>query len=169
MSAFGMKMDEHALKPGTQEIREKHGLGARHGKRLKERENDDYLLKALSSRSQVRILAAPTTWGQPSLMENGPTFNANVSAMGFSHLVQRWPVRGPGISRTEDWSSALYSIIYTSIPTFVVGTMDKDLNRKTLLKYPKHYGAGYRSRAKTKGEGDAGSTPLEAISNLFEK
>ncbi|KAM7502512.1 hypothetical protein LguiB_001416 [Lonicera macranthoides] len=46
-------------------------------------------------------------------------------------------------SALTDWSSALYSIIYTSIPTFVVGTMDKHLSCKTLLKYPKHYGAGY--------------------------
>ncbi|KAH7536827.1 hypothetical protein FEM48_Zijuj03G0027700 [Ziziphus jujuba var. spinosa] len=43
-----------------------------------------------------------------------------------------------------DWSSMLYSIIYTSVPTIVVGVLDKDLGRRTLLKYPQLYGAGHR-------------------------
>lgn len=43
-----------------------------------------------------------------------------------------------------DWSSVLYSIIYTSLPTIVVGILDKDLSRRTLLKYPQLYGAGQR-------------------------
>lgn len=38
----------------------------------------------------------------------------------------------------------LYSIIYTSLPTIVVGILDKDLSRRTLLKYPQLYGAGQR-------------------------
>ncbi|KAF3957322.1 hypothetical protein CMV_017661 [Castanea mollissima] len=44
----------------------------------------------------------------------------------------------------NEWSSMLYSIIYTSVPTIVVGILDKDLSRKTLLKYPQLYGAGQR-------------------------
>ncbi|KAM7467897.1 hypothetical protein LguiB_015459 [Lonicera macranthoides] len=50
-------------------------------------------------------------------------------------------------SALTDWSSVLYSVIYTSIPTVVVGIMDKDLSHKTLLKYPKLYGAGYRQES----------------------
>ncbi|XWS74661.1 hypothetical protein CRYUN_Cryun01aG0017100 [Craigia yunnanensis] len=43
-----------------------------------------------------------------------------------------------------EWSSVLYSVIYTSVPTIVVGILDKDLSRRTLLKYPQLYGAGHR-------------------------
>ncbi|KAK6143245.1 hypothetical protein DH2020_023593 [Rehmannia glutinosa] len=46
-----------------------------------------------------------------------------------------------------DWSSVLYSVIYTSLPTIVVGVLDKDLSRATLLKYPQLYGAGQRSES----------------------
>lgn len=41
----------------------------------------------------------------------------------------------------------LYSIIYTALPTIVVGILDKDLSRRTLLKYPQLYGAGYGNEA----------------------
>ncbi|KAJ6767584.1 PHOSPHOLIPID-TRANSPORTING ATPASE [Salix koriyanagi] len=34
-----------------------------------------------------------------------------------------------------EWSSMLYSIIYTALPTIVVGILDKDLSRRTLLNY----------------------------------
>ncbi|KAM5546482.1 phospholipid-transporting ATPase 1 [Rosa sericea] len=43
-----------------------------------------------------------------------------------------------------EWSSMLYSIIYTALPTIVVGVLDKDLSRVTLLSYPQLYGAGHR-------------------------
>lgn len=43
-----------------------------------------------------------------------------------------------------EWSSVLYSVIYTALPTIIVGVLDKDLSRKTLLKYPQLYGAGQR-------------------------
>ncbi|XP_075476015.1 putative phospholipid-transporting ATPase 12 [Primulina tabacum] len=43
-----------------------------------------------------------------------------------------------------DWSSMLYSIIYTALPTIVVGILDKDLSRTTLSKYPQLYGAGQK-------------------------
>ncbi|KAL6130227.1 hypothetical protein ACLB2K_068608 [Fragaria x ananassa] len=43
-----------------------------------------------------------------------------------------------------EWSSMLYSIIYTAVPTIVVGVLDKDLSRMTLLTYPQLYGAGHR-------------------------
>ncbi|KAA8544851.1 hypothetical protein F0562_019635 [Nyssa sinensis] len=46
-----------------------------------------------------------------------------------------------------EWSSVLYSIIYTSLPTIVVGILDKDLSRTTLLKYPQLYGAGQRQES----------------------
>ncbi|KAG0450487.1 hypothetical protein HPP92_026716 [Vanilla planifolia] len=41
-----------------------------------------------------------------------------------------------------EWSSVLYSVIYTALPTIVVGILDKDLSRKTLLKYPELYSSG---------------------------
>ncbi|GMJ01619.1 aminophospholipid ATPase 1 [Hibiscus trionum] len=50
-------------------------------------------------------------------------------------------------SALTDWSSVFYSVIYTSVPTIVVGILDKDLSHKTLLKYPKLYGAGHRHEA----------------------
>lgn len=37
-----------------------------------------------------------------------------------------------------------YSVIYTSVPTIVVGILDKDLSHRTLLQYPKLYTAGHR-------------------------
>lgn len=46
-----------------------------------------------------------------------------------------------------DWSTVFYSVIYTSLPTIVVGILDKDLSRTTLLKYPQLYGAGQREES----------------------
>lgn len=43
-----------------------------------------------------------------------------------------------------EWSSVLYSVVYTALPTIIVGVLDKDLSRKTLLKYPQLYGSGQR-------------------------
>ncbi|GKV03015.1 hypothetical protein SLEP1_g15380 [Rubroshorea leprosula] len=50
-------------------------------------------------------------------------------------------------SALTDWSSVFYSVIYTSIPTIVIGILDKDLSHRTLLQYPKLYGAGHRHEA----------------------
>ncbi|KAK8488068.1 hypothetical protein V6N13_062613 [Hibiscus sabdariffa] len=50
----------------------------------------------------------------------------------------------------NEWSSVLYSVIYTSVPTIVVGILDKDLSRRTLLKYPQLYGAGHREECYNK-------------------
>lgn len=41
----------------------------------------------------------------------------------------------------------LYSVIYTSAPTVIVAILDKDLSRRTLLKYPQLYGAGQREES----------------------
>lgn len=49
-----------------------------------------------------------------------------------------------------DWSSMLYSIIYTAVPTIVVGILDKDLSRVTLMKYPQLYGTGQRQESYNK-------------------
>lgn len=43
-----------------------------------------------------------------------------------------------------DWNLMFYSLVYTSIPTIVVGIWDKDIGRKTLLNCPPLYGAGQR-------------------------
>nr|GMC84149.1 phospholipid-transporting ATPase 1-like [Ipomoea batatas] len=50
-------------------------------------------------------------------------------------------------SALTDWSSVFYSLIYTSIPTIVIGILDKDLSDRTLLKYPKLYTAGHRQES----------------------
>ncbi|CAA0836192.1 Phospholipid-transporting ATPase 1 [Striga hermonthica] len=50
-------------------------------------------------------------------------------------------------SALTDWSSVFYSVIYTSVPTIVVGILDKDLSHKTLLEYPKLYEAGHRQES----------------------
>ncbi|CAN1258530.1 Phospholipid-transporting ATPase 1 [Linum perenne] len=44
----------------------------------------------------------------------------------------------------NEWNSVLYSVLYTALPTVIIGVLDKDLSRKTLLKYPQLYGAGQR-------------------------
>ncbi|KAL8162065.1 hypothetical protein V2J09_013554 [Rumex salicifolius] len=43
-----------------------------------------------------------------------------------------------------DWSNVLYSVTYTSVPTIVVGILDKDLSRNTLLNHTRLYGPGQR-------------------------
>ncbi|KAG2404501.1 Phospholipid-transporting ATPase [Vigna angularis] len=50
-------------------------------------------------------------------------------------------------SALTDWSSVFYSVIYTSVPTIIVGIQDKDLSHRTLLQYPKLYGSGHRQEA----------------------
>ncbi|CAL0303621.1 unnamed protein product [Lupinus luteus] len=50
----------------------------------------------------------------------------------------------------NEWSSMLYSIIYTAFPTIVVGILDKDLSKSTLLKYPQLYRAGQKHEAYNK-------------------
>lgn len=62
-------------------------------------------------------------------------------------LMLFWYILCTGFSATSaltDWSSVFYSLIYTSLPTIVVGILDKDLSHKTLLQYPNLYGAGQR-------------------------
>lgn len=62
-------------------------------------------------------------------------------------LVLFWYALFTGFTLTtaiNEWSSVLYSVIYTSLPTIVVGILDKDLGRTTLMKYPRLYGAGQR-------------------------
>ncbi|URE01836.1 E1-E2 ATPase [Musa troglodytarum] len=46
-----------------------------------------------------------------------------------------------------EWSSVLYSVLYSALPTVVVGILDKDLSRRTLLEYPKLYGNGQREES----------------------
>ncbi|CAO2833067.1 unnamed protein product [Amaranthus hypochondriacus] len=43
-----------------------------------------------------------------------------------------------------EWSSVLYSVLYSSVPTVVVAILDKDLGRRTLLRFPRLYEAGQR-------------------------
>ncbi|PRQ42686.1 putative phospholipid-translocating ATPase [Rosa chinensis] len=65
-------------------------------------------------------------------------------------LMLFWYILSTAFSTTSaltDWSSVFYSLIYTSIPTIIVGVLDKDLSHKTLLQYPKLYGAGHRQEA----------------------
>ncbi|CAL4939192.1 unnamed protein product [Urochloa decumbens] len=59
-----------------------------------------------------------------------------------------WYVLYTGFTLTTaitEWSSVLYSVIYTAVPTIVVAILDKDLGRRTLLKYPQLYGPGQRN------------------------
>ncbi|CAN6588041.1 unnamed protein product [Malus baccata var. baccata] len=65
-------------------------------------------------------------------------------------LMLFWFILSTAFSTTSaltDWSSVFYSVIYTSLPTIVVGILDKDLSHRTLLQYPKLYGAGHRHEA----------------------
>ncbi|KAH6755780.1 aminophospholipid ATPase 1 [Perilla frutescens var. hirtella] len=61
-----------------------------------------------------------------------------------------WYVLFTGFTLTTaitDWSSVLYSVIYTSLPTIVVGILDKSVGRSTLLKFPQLYRAGQRGES----------------------
>lgn len=61
-----------------------------------------------------------------------------------------WYILSTAFSTTSaltDWSSVFYSVIYTSLPTIIVGVLDKNLSHRTLLQYPKLYGAGHRHEA----------------------
>ncbi|XP_020102523.1 phospholipid-transporting ATPase 1-like isoform X1 [Ananas comosus] len=65
-------------------------------------------------------------------------------------LMLFWYILCTAFSATQaltDWSSVFYSVIYTSVPTIVVGILDKDLSHKTLLHYPKLYEAGHRQES----------------------
>ncbi|XP_010683474.1 phospholipid-transporting ATPase 1 isoform X2 [Beta vulgaris subsp. vulgaris] len=65
-------------------------------------------------------------------------------------LMLFWYILCTAFSTTQaltDWSSVFYSVIYTSVPTIVVGILDKDLSHKTLLEHPKLYGAGHRQES----------------------
>ncbi|CAM8927243.1 unnamed protein product [Rhodiola kirilowii] len=46
-----------------------------------------------------------------------------------------------------EWSSVLYSVIYTAVPTIIIGILDKDLGRQVLLKHPQLYGSGQRNES----------------------
>ncbi|XP_076922236.1 phospholipid-transporting ATPase 1-like [Bidens hawaiensis] len=62
-------------------------------------------------------------------------------------LVLFWYVLFTGFTLTTaitEWSSVLYSVVYTSVPTIVIAILDKDLSRRSLLAYPQLYGAGQR-------------------------
>lgn len=50
-------------------------------------------------------------------------------------------------SALTDWNLVFYSLLYTSLPTIVVGVLDKNLSHKTLLNYPPLYGSGQREEA----------------------
>lgn len=65
-------------------------------------------------------------------------------------LVLFWYTLFTGFTLTTaitEWSSVLYSVIYTSFPTIFVGILDKDLSRMTLLRYPQLYGSGQRGES----------------------
>ncbi|XP_021767131.1 phospholipid-transporting ATPase 1-like isoform X1 [Chenopodium quinoa] len=65
-------------------------------------------------------------------------------------LMLFWYILCTAFSTTQaltDWSSVFYSVIYTSVPTIVVGILDKDLSHKTLLEHPKLYSAGHRQES----------------------
>ncbi|KAG4983111.1 hypothetical protein JHK87_027860 [Glycine soja] len=50
----------------------------------------------------------------------------------------------------KSFSPRYNSIIYSSLPTIIVGILNKDLRKRTLLKYPQLYGAGQRHEAYNK-------------------
>ncbi|KAI3669168.1 hypothetical protein L6452_40394 [Arctium lappa] len=65
-------------------------------------------------------------------------------------LVLFWYVLFTGFTLTTaitEWSSVLYSVIYTAIPTIVIGILDKDLSRRSLMTFPQLYGAGQRQES----------------------
>lgn len=73
---------------------------------------------------------------------NGLTFRFSNTHMNLSRYVLF-----TGFTLTTaitEWSSVLYSVLYTSVPTIVIAILDKDLSRRSLLAYPQLYGAGQR-------------------------
>ncbi|PWA57300.1 P-type ATPase, HAD-like domain protein [Artemisia annua] len=62
-------------------------------------------------------------------------------------LILFWYVLFTGFTLTTaitEWSSVLYSVLYTSVPTIIIAVLDKNLSRRSLLAYPQLYGAGHR-------------------------
>nr|GEV90105.1 phospholipid-transporting ATPase 1-like [Tanacetum cinerariifolium] len=47
----------------------------------------------------------------------------------------------------NEWSSVLYSVIYAAVPTIVVGILDKDLDKTSLLRYPQLYEFGQKQES----------------------
>jgi phospholipid-transporting ATPase len=45
-------------------------------------------------------------------------------------------------SALTDWNLVLFSLLYTSIPTIVVGILDQNVSQKTLYEFPPLYGSG---------------------------
>ncbi|XP_024964326.1 phospholipid-transporting ATPase 1-like isoform X2 [Cynara cardunculus var. scolymus] len=65
-------------------------------------------------------------------------------------LVLFWYVLFTGFTLTTavtEWSSVLYSVLYTSVPTIIVAILDKDVSRRSLLTYPQLYGTGQRQES----------------------
>ncbi|XP_071701665.1 phospholipid-transporting ATPase 1-like [Rutidosis leptorrhynchoides] len=61
-----------------------------------------------------------------------------------------WYVLFTGFTLTTaitEWSSVLYSVLYTSAPTVIIAVLDKDLSRRSLMTYPQLYGAGQRNES----------------------
>lgn len=50
-------------------------------------------------------------------------------------------------SALTDWNLVFFSLLYTSVPTIVVGILDKDVSHRTLFYLPPLYGAGQRGEA----------------------
>lgn len=50
-------------------------------------------------------------------------------------------------SALTDWNLVFFSLLYTSVPTIVVGVLDKDVSEKTLYEYPPLYGSGQREES----------------------
>ena len=50
-------------------------------------------------------------------------------------------------SALTDWNLVFFSLLYTSVPTIVVGILDKDVSPKTLYEQPPLYGSGQRDEA----------------------
>ncbi|XP_021759697.1 phospholipid-transporting ATPase 1-like [Chenopodium quinoa] len=64
-------------------------------------------------------------------------------------LIMFWYTIFTGFTLTTaitEWSSVLYSVVYSAVPTVVVAILDKDLGRKTLLKFPRLYELGQKEK-----------------------
>ncbi|KAJ3416721.1 hypothetical protein HDV05_000551 [Chytridiales sp. JEL 0842] len=74
------------------------------------------------------------------------TFYKNFAFYGTQAVFQAW-TGWTGTSLYEQWTLALNNVVFTSLPVFIVGVYEKDLNRSTLMGVPELYRYGQENKA----------------------
>ncbi|KAJ3108422.1 hypothetical protein HDU97_001129 [Phlyctochytrium planicorne] len=73
------------------------------------------------------------------------TFYKNVAFYGTQIVFQFW-TGATGTSLYEQWTLAINNVLFTSLPVVVIGILEKDLNRSTLMAVPELYRYGQENQ-----------------------